>query len=54
MIFFRNTIRNYIENMWIHKLKIVKRNQRPSSISHGGASQLKISGRNSIGGKKGK
>ena len=39
--------------MWIHKTKIVKKNQRPRSISQGGASLLKFSGRNSIGEKMG-
>ena len=54
MIFFRNTMRNHIENMWTHKIALVKRNQRHRVISHGGASLLKFSGRNSIGGKMGK
>ena len=54
MTFFRNTFRNHTENMRTHKIKFVKRNQRPRSISQGGASLLKFSGRNSIGEKMGK
>ena len=34
--------------MWTHEIKIVMKNQCPRSISHGGASLLKFSGRNSI------
>ena len=40
--------------MWTHKIKIVKKNQRPRSISQGRASVLKFLGRNSIGEKMGK
>ena len=32
--------------MWTHKIKIVKKNQCPKFISHGGASLLKFLGRN--------
>ena len=50
----RNTIGDHIENMWMHKINIVrKKNQRPRSISQGGASRLKFSDRNSIGKKMG-
>ena len=39
--------------MRTHKIKIVKKNQRPRSISHGNETLLKLSGKNSIRQKKG-
>ena len=46
--FSRNLTENHIEKMWTQKIKTVKKNQFPRSISHSGASLLKFSGRNSI------
>ena len=54
MTFFRNSIGDHIQKLLTHEIKIVKKNQRPRSISQGGASLLKFSGRNSIGEKMGK
>ena len=54
MTFFRNSIGDHTQKLLTHEIKIVKKNQRPRSISRGRAPLLKFSGRNSIGEKMGK
>ena len=55
MTFFRNSIGDHTQKLLTHETRIMKKNQRPRSISRGRAPLLKlVSGRNSIGEKMGK